>query len=633
MSPNPPDEETMGTHSFSHHEEEPIPTHQSHEVEVSMDERITTNGVVLNIQFLQTGKHSTHGVDYPLAIYDPPGERIDEHRTSNQVYNHIPPIIGKVLFSSSLNQLRADAKQDERIDLTTLAMPERYRFIDCVKFVEDDTLQLLEFEELPLDRYAAISHVWKSLPPNEEDFKLTSHGVFLVECENRNDSGPISIDVLRYICLASLEAGVGLLWLDRLCILQAATIEGKKDKRWQILHMYDIYKGCRITFVVAAGLMRFPMKSEETEWIERAWTFQEVMVAPVVKVLYTQYIGTPPEIFVHSMHIEDYFAMQLQVYDDDRDGSQARRSQFVQALNKRHQFREPTSEYLGRFRDVWEYVQWRISARSVDVVFSVMGLLGVTLDPAQFGKEDRLRATVAIAQALLLKDDSRNTCIDIPLWRRISRSRLDAAREMGVNYVVYMGNLPTHVRLLDLEQELDSQPLHRFESFSQRNIVSTLQADHDEEPEEEDVKGFEDLRAVIMGNGDDADREIRAFLASTGRIDSSVKSRRKAERARSQIPPDLLRKAYNTSSTNNNSERILFKRPHSTVMELCSELFPSSSAETHGPHPHGQYVFGWSVQHILNIRLGRFRRVYNYDSSRSSAPVPVLTFFKFSIDP
>ncbi|EEB99045.1 hypothetical protein MPER_01339, partial [Moniliophthora perniciosa FA553] len=211
--------------------------------------------------------------------------------------DRISSITGKIIFSAHLANLQAVAERDERIDLTPLATPERYRFIDCAKFVHDAVLQVWETQELPL-QYAAISHVWKSLPP-EEDPKLTARGVFLVECEDRNDGGPISIDVLRYTCLASLEAGVHLLWLDRLCIVQAPTIEGKKDKRWQIMHMYDVYKGCSICFVLPAGLRRFPMKSEETEWIERAWTFQEVMVAPVVKVLYTEYAGSPPEIFVH----------------------------------------------------------------------------------------------------------------------------------------------------------------------------------------------------------------------------------------------------------------------------------------------------------------------------------------------
>lgn len=50
------------------------------------------------------------------------------------------------------------------------------------------------------------------------DGKLTVHGVFLVGCEDRNDGGPISIDVLRYTCLASLHLDIRLLWLDRLCI-------------------------------------------------------------------------------------------------------------------------------------------------------------------------------------------------------------------------------------------------------------------------------------------------------------------------------------------------------------------------------------------------------------------------------
>ncbi|ESK93789.1 hypothetical protein Moror_1069 [Moniliophthora roreri MCA 2997] len=603
-----------------------------HRVEAPMAPRATVNDTVPGVQFLQTGKH---GGNFPLAIYEPAGERISENFASTK--DRIPPITGKSIFSASLANLRAAAEHDERIDLTPLATPERYRFIDCAEVVRGDTLQVWETQELPY-QYAAISHVWKSLPP-EEDPKLTARGVILVECEDRNDGGPISVDVLRYTCLASLQAGVQLLWLDRLCIVQTPTVEGKKDKRWQIMRMYDIYKGCSICFVLPGGLRRFPTKSEETEWIERAWTFQEVMVAPVVKVLYTEYVGSPPEIFVHNMHIEEYFKMQEQLYGDDRDGSQERRYQFVQALDKRQQYREPTLEHLGRFRDVWEHVQWRRSARPVDVVFSVMGILGVTLDPAQFGKEDRLRATIAMAQALLLKDHSRNTCIDIPLWRRMSRSKLDTARETGVNPKEYMADIPTRVRLQDLEQELDTQPLRRFAFASRMNLESGLQADQREEAEDEDLEGLKDVKAVVMGSGQ-ADHAVRSFLGR--KIDSSLKSRKKAERIRSQIPPHLLHEAYDTPSQG--GERIFVRRPHNPVIELCRELVPSSASErevTNDPcsstEPLEQYVFGWSIQSTLWVRLGRYTNprqnedTFNPDKVRS-APVPIITVFKFSLD-
>ncbi|KDQ15082.1 hypothetical protein BOTBODRAFT_109302, partial [Botryobasidium botryosum FD-172 SS1] len=235
----------------------------------------------------------TVGSSHALALYEPEGDLLDDI-LPDHTDTEISPInsLGTVIYRRSLSKLRDDASAQESIELLTCATPERYRFIDCASFVHSDMLQLWETSVLPEGQYAAISHVWKSLEPIEG--QLTSRGIFLVACENQNDGGPISIDVVRYACLAALHANARLLWLDRLCILQTKSPEAKRDKRWQIMQMYNVYKGCSITIVLPAGLQRFPTKSEETEWMERAWTFQEVMVVPVVKVLYMEIMGSPP---------------------------------------------------------------------------------------------------------------------------------------------------------------------------------------------------------------------------------------------------------------------------------------------------------------------------------------------------
>ncbi|KAK7439061.1 hypothetical protein VKT23_017767 [Stygiomarasmius scandens] len=571
------------------------------------------------IQFVRGGTPGTTH-NYPLAVYEPQGDRISDNAPTKP--GDFSPSTGKSIFSASLADLRAAANRDERIDLTPFATAERYRFIDCIKLVHEDTLHLWETLELPRDQYASISHVWKSLPPELDD-KFSLRGVFLVDCEDRNDGGPISIDVLRYTCLVCLQAGIHLLWLDRLCILQTATVEGKRDKRWQIMKMYDIYKYCGVCFVLPAGLRRFPMKAEETEWIERAWTFQEVMVAPIVKVLYTEFVGSPPECFLHSMHIEEYFKAQQRIYDDDRDGSQERRRQFAQALDKRQQYREPTTGHVARFHDIWEYVQWRTSARPVDVVFSVMGLLGVTLDPSNFTRDDRLKATIAMAQALLLEDDSVNTCIEIPLWRRLSRSHLDTARKAGTAIRDYIVDIPARVRLQDLEQELDTQSLRRFKFATKTSVASGLEALEREKANDEDLEELKDVKAVVMG-GDNADTEVRAFLAR--KVNSSSKSQRKADRVLTTIPSEILRRTINA---NHDDQRILFKTPGNLTLALCRTLSPSL------PVP-GEYIFGWCIESVLWVRLGRYADAF-VDRGRidpdkiKSAPIPIITFWKFHV--
>lgn len=586
-----------------------------------------------SIRFVRSGEkysESSSGPTYPLACYDPPGEHITDD--INPFGPALPREPGaKVILSESFSTLKGKAANEERIDITQVATPERYRFIDCTAFVQGETLVLLETVDFPQSQFAAISHIWKGLPA-ETDSQLASRGEFLVECEARNDGGPISVDVLYYTCLACLRQGIQLLWLNRLCIMQAKGEASKQDKRWQIMHMYDIYKKCSLCLVLAAGLQRFPFKAEETEWIERAWTFQEVMVPPVVKVLYLDFIGAPPTLSVLSLNILQYFALQLQIYDDARDGSRDKRQQFYEALGKCHQYREPTSNYLERFQDIWEFMQWRKSTRMVDVVLSVMGLLGVQLDPAQFRPYDRLKATVALAERLLMMDDSRNACIDIPLWRRLSKSKLDQARQNGVNLVEFTADIPNRVRLLDLEQELDPQSIGRF-VFSSRRSVGPLLETEEWRGDAEAVRSDElnDVNAVVMSGGQKQDAFRLAFRTKV------ATSRWRSDRIRSEIPSALLHKARGPLD-----ERIIFKPPSLPAIELCPSLWPSPNADStmelpREPGGRQGYVFGWTIQYILWLRLGRHGRPRNDDVSFDfdqvkSAPVPIITFFKFAVD-
>ncbi|KAL0563979.1 hypothetical protein V5O48_018076, partial [Marasmius crinis-equi] len=131
-----------------------------------------------------------YGSDFPLAVFNPEGEQIGEETPTRS--HELPTIItGKIIFSKPITDLQTAVAP---IDLTPFITPERYRFIDCSRFVYDGVLQVWETPELPRDQYAAISHIWKSLSPRELDKGLTMRGVVLVDCEERNDGGPISID-------------------------------------------------------------------------------------------------------------------------------------------------------------------------------------------------------------------------------------------------------------------------------------------------------------------------------------------------------------------------------------------------------------------------------------------------------
>lgn len=272
---------------------------------------------------------------HALGLYEPAGEEIKE---TDVDYVQVPDVVsGRSVYQKPLEEVREHS--DDRIDLTQYITPKRYRFIDCMSFVKDEILRLWETQELSAEGYATISHVWKSLPP-KEDIDLTKRGEFLVECEDRNDGGPISVDVLYWTAVATLQRGIRLLWSDRLCILRIDNDKGKEDKPWQIKQMFNIYKGRNVCFVLPAGLRRFTQKMEHTDWITRAWTFQEVVVPPIVEVLFTDGGGSPSTAAVKRMEVVQYFTMANRaVYEDPRrDGSAATREQFAQALQLREEF-------------------------------------------------------------------------------------------------------------------------------------------------------------------------------------------------------------------------------------------------------------------------------------------------------
>lgn len=55
---------------------------------------------------------------------------------------------------------------------------------------------------------------------------------------------------------------------------------------------------------------------------------------------------------------------------------------------------------------LWKATWIRSSSRPVDMVFSIMGLFGVSLDPSKFHRDDRVGATLALASAALQKGSS-----------------------------------------------------------------------------------------------------------------------------------------------------------------------------------------------------------------------------------
>lgn len=291
--------------------------------------------------------------------------------------------------------------------------------------------------------YVAISYPWRDLQLPVGTYAPS------FSVEGASSADPISIDVVRTACLACRAYGSEFLWLDRLCILQAS----KEDKSWQIQHMFQIYKHCNVCLVFPGGLVRLASFDDSTTWIDRAWTLQEAAAPGNNKVKLVIQLKHPSfEAFLRERcdtekYSEGYSRYLLQavvrrqhegrhmthgyfidqIIEDDKsaacdldrlarlifDMDVALRNHAPESIAKDHRkqpirvLRSVEAKILRgalRIRSplyFWMASYTRSSSRPIDMVFSLMDLLGVNLEVAKFGENDRYKATVAMIQALM----------------------------------------------------------------------------------------------------------------------------------------------------------------------------------------------------------------------------------------
>ncbi|KAL7958583.1 hypothetical protein V8C34DRAFT_282685 [Trichoderma compactum] len=334
------------------------------------------------------------------------------------------------------------------IDFMFRATPERYRLIDCSKVIHDRSLRIVEFTDFPQVSYAALSYVWRGNFPIEGP-KLETLEFSVLGAE---DADPLGLDVLFDACTAAVACGASFIWLDRLCIMQTS----KRDKMWQIQEMYRIYAFAIVSIVIPGGLRALVPLTEETQWINRAWTLQEVVAPPSSAVLFAWKLtageirmeaggeqgSAPIEIvtlgrsamvgldaalgmclagsvtFIPSGANEASLQMESRLFGELQDNHQVDHipTRLMSAIDSTthlphvwalafaidsHLDTEEMREFC-----IWQCAFVRTSSRPVDMVFSVMGLLGVMLDPAAFDTNDRLSATIALAREILAQGRS-----------------------------------------------------------------------------------------------------------------------------------------------------------------------------------------------------------------------------------
>lgn len=323
----------------------------------------------------------------------------------------------KCILSIPFSKLR-----NKILEMDSVATPCTHRLLDMRSFIESRRLDIYEYpSSLTCDFYTAVSYVWKGNKmindhdPSSPCYWTEELGTFNVKGAENGD--PISLDVLYHVCHAALSRSYSgtHLWLDRLCILQAS----EEDKAWQIRRMHDIYKHCRLCCILPGGVQRLVGLDEETPWIDRAWTLQEALLPHNAIVMFLD----------DEELLEKFFDGKLPYYITQVVPSVSAYSQLRPLLEDAIKFtshgvkisilgakRAPIISLYGastkqntrsfiekdmKMQMIWQCAMMRTSSHPVDMVFSIMGLLSVDLDPLQFNKNDRLKATIALARESL----------------------------------------------------------------------------------------------------------------------------------------------------------------------------------------------------------------------------------------
>ncbi|OCH87346.1 hypothetical protein OBBRIDRAFT_889859 [Obba rivulosa] len=322
------------------------------------------------------------------------------------------------MAGSTVLSTHLDSLTNSILDLTQIATPCRYRLVDCEQLIIYNNLRILEFFEFPAVPYTTISYVWHGNP--FDDTKDEDLGAFTVK--GAEDGDRIGIHVLRHMCRASLVQEAKFMWLDRLCIMQTT----REDKGWQMSQMFRIYKSCKACIILPSGIRGLAHLDEGTTWLHRGWTLQEVMAPPRAFVLFAWVHGVG--IFQNTNYPD--------VYEVERRKSAIARVEVIlQACRARVRFttRErkevidhvnaklfgatrgdyaavdaltgmmETSDPEEKAYSIWRSSFMRTSSRPVDMIFSIMGLFDVSLDPLAFQSHDRIGATIALTQELLRK--------------------------------------------------------------------------------------------------------------------------------------------------------------------------------------------------------------------------------------
>ncbi|KAH7129007.1 hypothetical protein EDB81DRAFT_138365 [Dactylonectria macrodidyma] len=327
---------------------------------------------------------------------------------------------GKCIFNRPFDEIT-----DGEISIADKPI-EKFRFLDCRSFAERKSLRIFQFDQLPTEKYGAISYIWSGLKP-----KTVRPQIKVADTEGK---GVVDVEILRIAC-AALLPHCDFLWVDVLCIIQGESLGDSKlpnlDRPWQMQHMYDIYSSCVKCLIVPGGLQQLTEITEDTPWVHRAWTLQEAIAPKSAEFLFSWEHGdcvlqtnwetavTEVEkgVAAATAEMESLLATALKssylvlkdAADQDSPGG-SWEGKKIKMLGQYSQIQALVGALDMRGKEgmqnaIWRSAFMRTAHDPVDNVYSIMGVLGVTLDPKQFKTTDRIKATLALMRELLRKGE------------------------------------------------------------------------------------------------------------------------------------------------------------------------------------------------------------------------------------
>lgn len=137
-----------------------------------------------------------------------------------------------------------------------------------MRLINTTTLEVSEFSEDDLPRFAILSHTWAA-----EEVTL------------QNMQRPVSVETttragyqkIQRCCLFALEAGFNFVWIDTCCIDKTSSSELSEA----INSMYRWYEGADVCYTYLADVTGIDDFST-SRWFERGWTLQELIAPPAI---------------------------------------------------------------------------------------------------------------------------------------------------------------------------------------------------------------------------------------------------------------------------------------------------------------------------------------------------------------